>query len=127
MASAEKETEQSRITSIVRPGPVVPGHTIQYYEDQHAWIIDQMLIPCSASEYLCLKLLLEQANRCVPFALFLRSLQETISSEAQKPTRMRIAHVVSSLRAKIWASGLDIVSVMNVGYILLSEEPSTSL
>lgn len=114
---------------MLRPGPVVPGHTIQYAEDQHAWVIDHHLIPCSEPEYLCLKLLLEHANRCVPLEHFLRRLHETAlpSPEAQKQAKMRVAHLVSNLRTKIWASGLDIVSVMNVGYILLSEleEPST--
>lgn len=109
----------------------MPGHTVQYYEDQHAWVIDQMLIPCSESEYHCLKLLLEGANRCVPFEHFIRCLQETAlpSTDAQKQARMRVSHLVSNLRAKIWASGLDIVSVMNVGYILLSgsEESSAPL
>jgi DNA-binding response OmpR family regulator len=130
MADVGKEKERGQITSTLRSGPIVPGHTIQYYEDQHAWVIDHTLIPCSEPEYHCLKLLLEQANRCVPFEHFIRSLQETAlpSTDAQKQAKMRVAHLVSNLRTKIWASGLDIVSVMNVGYILLSrlEESSAS-
>jgi hypothetical protein len=59
MADFGKEKERGQITSTLRSGPIVPGHTIQYYEDQHAWVIDQTLIPCSESEYYCLKLLLE--------------------------------------------------------------------
>ncbi len=130
MTDSGKGIERRRITSTLRPGPLVPGHLIQCYEDQHAWVIDQTLIPCSESEYVCLQLLLEQANRCVPFEHFILRLQETAftSSDAQKPARMRVAHLISSLRTKIWASNLDIVSVMNVGYILLSgsEEPLPS-
>jgi DNA-binding response OmpR family regulator len=122
MADLGKEKERDQRTSPLRPGPVVPGHTIEYSEHQHAWVIDRILIPCSEPEYRCLKLLLEQANRCVPFEHFILSLEETAlpSLEGQKKAKMRVAHLVSSLRTKIWASGFDIVSVMNVGYILLS-------
>lgn len=131
MADFENEKERGQIIGTLRPGPIVPGHTVEYYEDQHAWVIDQTLIPCSEPEYHCLKLLLEQANRCVPFEHFIRSLQETalLATDAQKQARMRVAHLISNLRTKIWASGLDIVSVMNVGYILLSgsEESLRSL
>jgi hypothetical protein len=117
-----EENQQKKRTSALRPGPDLPGHSVQHYEDQHAWVIDQTLIPCTVAEYHCLKLLLERANRCVPFASFL-SMQEifpTVSTDP-KQERLRVAHMMSILRAKIWASGLDIVSVMNIGYILLSE------
>lgn len=131
MADVGKEQERGQRTRMLRPGPTVPGHTIQADEEHHTWVIDQILIPCSEPEYRCLKLLLEQADRCVPFAHFLRSLQETAlpSSEGQKQARMRIAHLVSNLRTKIWATGLDIASVMNVGYLLLStvEKPSATI
>jgi DNA-binding response OmpR family regulator len=123
MTNAGKERERSRLSGTLRPGPVVPGHTIQYYEDQHAWVIDQTLVLCSQPEYHCLRVLFERANHCVPFEHFVHSLQETTlpAADEQKQARMRIAHLISRLRAKIWAFGLEIVSVMNVGYILLSE------
>lgn len=131
MTDVGKEAERGRISGTVRPGPVVPGHTIQCYEEQHAWVIDQTLILCSESEYHCLRVLLERANHCVPFEHFVLCLQETALPVTgdQKQARMRIAHVISNLRTKIWAFGLEVVSVMNVGYILLSEsaEPEAPL
>src|SRR5581483_11747331 len=69
-----------------------------------------------------LTLLLEHADRCVPFAqLWAQFQEEPLNDAAQrKLARSRIIHVISDVRAKIWASGLDIVAVMNYGYILLS-------
>jgi hypothetical protein len=123
MTDAGKGRTRSRISGALRPGPIVPGHTIQYAEDQHAWVIDQTLVLCSELEYHCLRVLFERANHCVPFEYFVIGLQGTSLPAAgdQKHARMRIAHLISHLRAKIWAFGLEIVSVMNVGYILLSE------
>ena len=108
----------------LHPGPSVPGHTIQYNEQQHTWIIDQTLLPCSPTGYACLRLLLEQAERCVPYAHFIAQFQEAPLAEARahKQARMKVAHVMSNLRAKLWPLGLDIGSVMGVGYILLREE-----
>ena len=129
MENVREVKPQERRTRQVRPGPAVPGHRIQYDEEHHIWLIDQVLISCSVSEYQCLKLLLEGVNRCVPFAHLLVSLQETpcASSADSKQERMRIAHLMSTLRPKIWALGLDIVSVVNVGYLLLSGAQESSV
>lgn len=129
MTEIGKEMVRGRRSGTSCPGPVLAGHTTRCYEDQRAWIIDETLILCSESEYHCLRVLLEQANHCVPFEHFVLCLQETALpfTGDQKHAKMRIAHLISTLRPKIWASGLEIVSVMNVGYILLagSEESGT--
>jgi len=123
MASFDEEMTRGREIGALHPGPSVAGHSIQYNKDKHAWIIDQTLVVCSLPEYRCLKLLLEHADRCVPFAHFVNHLQETPISDTAllKQEKLRVAHVMSNLRTKIWALGLDIASVMNVGYILLSD------
>ncbi len=122
---------RTRKPGTVCPGPVLPGHQIQYDDEQLVWVIDQTLLPCSEPAYQCLKVLLEHANRCVPFEQLQRCLQEQPlpSTDGQKRARMRVAHLISNLRPKIWAVGLDVVSVMDVGYILLagSEGSSASL
>ena len=104
---------------LLRTGPSLPGHTIQYDEGQRAWIIDQTLIACSEPEYHCLRLLLEQANRCVPFAQLAGYLPETEDTETAASERGRMRHLMSSLRGKIWMLGIDIVSLRDVGYLLL--------
>ena len=102
------------------PGPVVPGHQIQCYEEQHCWIIDHVLLPCSVAEYRCLKLLLEQVNTCVPFSSFLSDQESFPTACANaKQERSRVAYIMSRLRAKLWTLGFDIANVWNVGYILL--------
>ena len=114
----EEKPGQQRVSP--SPGPVLPGHSLQCYEEQHCWIIDHVLFPCSVAEYRCLKLLLEHANTCVPFSSFL-SDHEIIPTEGRNATqeRPRIAYLMSKLRARVWVLGFDIVNVWNVGYILL--------
>ncbi len=115
-----------------RPGvpvvaPVFP-HTIQYNEQQHVWIIDQTLLSCSPTEYCCLKLLLEQVERCVPYAHFIAQFQEDsfADGQLQKQAKMKVAHLMSKLREKLWPLGLDIGSVMGIGYILLRSASAAS-
>lgn len=117
--------ENSRIPGALRPGPRIEGHSIQQDEEQNAYVIDQKLIACTPTEYRVLTLLLEQADRCVLFAQLWEQFQdEPLNDAAQlKQVRTRIIHLMSDLRAKIWALGLDVVAVMNYGYILLSRPP----
>lgn len=123
-------TGKPMVSGTLQPGPTVPGHTIQSNEQLATWIIDQTLLACSPTGYRCLKLLLEQAERCVPYAHFIAQVQEAplVETRVQKQTRMRVAHIMSNLRAKLWPLGLDIGSVMGVGYILLrAEEAAPSI
>lgn len=111
-----------------QPGPAVAGHRVQYDEDRHFWVIDELLIVCSVLQYHCLKMLLEEADRCVPFDRLLTGLPGSSPSSggtAGRHARARLAHLVSRVRAKIWASGLEIVSVVNVGYLLRSGSPES--
>ncbi len=124
----DKKPREKRLGPLC-DGPPIPGHRLQYDEAQHIWVIDQVLLCCSASEYQCLSILFACVNRCVPFAQLLASLQEmpgALSADS-KQERMRIAHLMSTLRPKIWAFGMDIVSVMKVGYLLLSETQESGL
>lgn len=105
---------------VLHPGPLLTGHRIQRDEEQHAWIIDRILVACSPLEDLCLQVLLENSGRVVPFEQLRERMPEQSLSDQQ--VRMRLAHVMSSLRPKIWALGLDIVSVMGMGYLLWSQE-----
>jgi DNA-binding response OmpR family regulator len=122
MTQPRRETRGVRDAGGLQPGPHVAGHRIQRDEAQHALVIDQTLIACTPTEYQVLALLLEQANQCVPYAQFLTLMQETQLTEAAqiKQARIRLMHLMSDLRAKIWPLGLDIVAVMNTGYLLLS-------
>lgn len=127
MTRGSGRTAQHQVNSALHPGPSVPGHSVQCDESRHTWIIDQTLVMCSLSEYRCLRLLLEHADRCVSFARLGALLQEAPLSEEgmHRQEKMRLAHIMSNLRTKIWALGLDIVSVMNTGYMLLSDTQET--
>ncbi len=100
-------------------GPVIPGHQVQADDLHHVWIIDQVLVPCSVAEYRCLKLLLESVDRCVPLAALAACFADMATLDP-KQERLRLVHLMSALRARLWPLGFDLGSVMAIGYILLS-------
>ncbi len=122
MTQPDGETQNVRIPGGLLPVPPVAGHSIQRDEAQHAFLIDQKLITCTRTEYRVLALLLERADRCVSYTQLSAQCQDELLTDAAqiKQARIRIMHVMSDLRSKIWALGLDIVAVMNTGYILFS-------
>lgn len=119
METIPEETRRDLVPEGFRPGPTIPGHQVQYDAVQHAWIIDHVLLRGSVADYRCLELLLESANRCVPFARLLSCFPEASGMDT-KQERMRLAHVISRLRSRLWPLGLDIGCVMSLGYMLLS-------
>lgn len=125
MTTFREENQRDRNSSMPGCQPALPGHSIQSYEEQHTWIIDQVLLPCTLAEYHCLELLFEHANACVPFVSFLShpKIFPTANADAKdaKQERLRVAYLMSKLRTKVWAFGFDIASVWNIGYMLLSE------
>lgn len=98
------------------PGPLLLGHSIHQDEEHHTWIIDGTLITCTPQEYACLKELLEQAHRCVPFARLLNAF--SVEYAEIKTARGRMRQVLSSLRTKLWPLGIEIISLRDVGYML---------
>ncbi len=106
----------------MRPGPCVPGHSIQQDEEKRCWVIDHTLIFCTLREFLCLGLLIEHVDQVVPFTQFAQHLPEILSMDEteQKLAIGRMRQLLSRLRTKIWPLGLDIISLRGVGYLLLS-------
>ena len=104
------------------PGPHVAGHHIQRDESQHTFLIDQKIIVCTPVEYRLLALLLSQADRCVPYAQLVAQFQEEplTSAALLRQAKTKVIHLISDIRLKTWSLDLEIVNVMNVGYILLS-------
>ncbi len=122
MTSPDREEQSLHVSGRLLPGPHVAGYSIQRDEKRHVYVIDQKLVTCSPIEYRILTLLLEQINHCVSFAQLWEQFQAGRLADAaqMKQARARLMHVVSRLRTKIWASGLDIVAVVDTGYMLLS-------
>ena len=116
-------SEEERVPEAVCSDPELPGHTVQQDDLHHTWIIDQTLIPCTKHEYVCLKLLLEHANSRVSFTQLARCLPGTALKEGadQRLERMRVRHLMSGLRSKLWKVGMDIVSLRGLGYMLQLE------
>lgn len=135
MAPSGEDTHSRRTHAPrqLRPGPCVANHRIQRDDDQHLLVIDHTILSCTPTEYRVLTLLLEQADRCVPYAHFMQRLSPgspPTDAAQRKQARIRLMHLMSHLRSKVWVFGLDIVAVMNVGYLLLSsseQEPASSL
>lgn len=130
MPSAEQADQQRRQAGGVCSGPQIPGHRLQFEERTHSWVIDGLRIACPPAASACLTLLLEQAGQCVPFARLMEPFAEGTSvNPALYQTRIKLRRLISDLRAKLWPLGMDIVSVMGVGYLLrcLTEEEETRL
>ena len=122
MAQPERKTHAFGLPGALLVGPHVAGHTIQRDENHHAFVIDQQLILCTPMGYRVLALLLEQMDRCVPYTHLIALCQNAPTSHPILPRQalLRMRHLVSDLRSKIWVLNWDIVAVMGTGYILLS-------
>ena len=120
MTHSDDEASSAHVGML--PGPEVAGHRIQRDEQGAAFLIDQNMVYCSRIEYKLLLLLLENADRHVRYAQLVRCMDDLLSTDPRmlKQARNRLMHHMSELRNKIWAAGLDIASVMTIGYILLS-------
>lgn len=108
---------------LLHPGPSLPGHTVQRDEARNVWVIDGTLVPCTRSEFGCLGVLMEQVNHAVPFAHLAAALSGVDANSEWKTARRRLRQVISSLRDKMWTVGFEIISLRNVGYMLLPETP----
>jgi DNA-binding response OmpR family regulator len=107
-------------------GPSLPGHAVQWDERYGVLYIDQTLIPCTPTEFRVLKLLLLQNERRVSSQELIAQFDEQTLEDAvlARAARSKLARLMSSLRAKIWTCGLDIVSLMGYGYMLVNHNPS---
>lgn len=117
-----KRVKRSQPREVFHPGPSVPGHVVQYV--RHTWIIDQVLVCCSPTEFYCLKLLFEHCDQPVSFAFLFASLQAfalLTAVQSIERRKVRLAQVISGLRPKLWVHGMEIVNVMGIGYMLVSK------
>jgi DNA-binding response OmpR family regulator len=129
MAYMTTKSSATYASSELQPLPPVAGHSVQQDESQHTFLIDQKIIACTPVEYRLLALLLSQADRCVSYAQLIAQFQEGPLTDARmfKQARIKVIHLISDLRSKLWSLGLDVVCVMNVGYILLSSGTENTL
>lgn len=104
-------------------GPDLAGHQVQWDKQYGVLYIDQTLISCTPTEFRLLKLLLEQHEQCVPTALLIRQFGDAALPDAAlaRETKSKLYRLMTSIRAKIWTCGLDVVSVMGRGYMLISD------
>ena len=123
---APLDENSASVSGTLRAGPPVSGHTIQRDEDHHTFILDHRCIPCTPAQYRVLVLLLEHVGECVSYARLIEQAQgypaATSETVHTKQARIRLMHLVSDVRTKLWSLGLDIVAVMGTGYILLSAQ-----
>lgn len=123
MASLE---EDAAPPDALLDGPPLPGYRIQHNSRAGTFLIDQTLLPCTPIQYRLLLCLLERAERCVFYAHLMARMDGGPPTDAAgfRLAKDRLMHQISSLRAKLWAHGLDIACVMGVGYLLLRVEGS---
>lgn len=129
MRQRRHDTPVTHRPGTLLPGPHVDGYAVQRDEQHHAFVVNHTLISCTPAEYRVLALLLDHVNRSVPYALLLACVQSVPPTEAAlfKQAHMRLIHLISDVRSKIWPLDWEIVAIMHTGYILLSlpEEQTT--
>ena len=96
--------------------PHLLGHRIQYSDALHLLIIDEMVIPCTPTEYSLLQALLQHAGEGVPINHLLGRPAEQV---VEWHTRRNLTQHISRLRARLWPFGLDILCLNGYGYLLL--------
>lgn len=126
MTQAGKQIPQTHSTGGLPTELHLAGHQIQHNKELHRIVIDQIIVACTPTEYRVLALLLEHAEHCVPYARLCALLpateEEQLLETCDRQNRIRLAHFMSNLRAKLWPLGLDIAAVINTGYLLVSQE-----
>lgn len=95
----------------------LPGYRIQYSDALHLLIIDETAIPCTPTEYSLLQTLLRRAGEGVSVH---QLLGRPAGQGVGRHSRRCLTRHISSLRARLWPFGLDILCVTGYGYLLLA-------
>ncbi|HJT57581.1 MAG TPA: winged helix-turn-helix domain-containing protein [Ktedonobacteraceae bacterium] len=93
----------------------IPGHRVQHSDAFHLLIVDGVVLNCTPTEYSLLLHLLQQHPHHVSF----ETLENAIwaHSPTTHPHRALTRHI-SHLRTKLWPLGLDILCLIDYGYLL---------
>ena len=97
--------------------PHLHGHRIQYSDTLHLLIIDEIVIPCTPTEYGLLQTLLQRAGESVPIN---HLLGRPTKQAVELHTRRNLTQHISRLRARLWPFDLDILCLTGYGYLLLA-------
>jgi DNA-binding response OmpR family regulator len=93
------------------------GHHVQHSDVRHLVIIDEVIVPCTPTEYALLVPLLSHAGEVVPFPHLLGlSVQQPLT----RSTRRSLTQRMSRLRARLWPFDMDILCLNGYGYLLLA-------
>lgn len=99
------------------PGPHIEGHSIAHCDATCTIIVDNILLNFSSTDYRITLLLLqamEQKRELAPFA----ELYQCLDSR-QGNLRRRLYQHIYEIKPKVWQFGLDIISMREVGYVLV--------
>jgi DNA-binding response OmpR family regulator len=106
-------SQQTRIPLV--EGPEIPGHIAQHSDTYHLLIVDDVVLNCTPTEYILLMHLLRQRPHYVSF----EALEQAAFTDSRTPNPHRaLTRHISHLRPKVWPLGLDILCLIDYGYML---------
>ncbi|MGH2479687.1 MAG: hypothetical protein ACRDHW_08545 [Ktedonobacteraceae bacterium] len=113
--------KQSQEITLI-PGPALAGHQVQWDEQLCILYIDQVLIFCTLTEFRLVKLLLERSGQRVSTRDLIAQFGDTSTAHAAltHAARTKLARQMCRIRAKFWPCGLEVVSLMGYGYMLIN-------
>ncbi len=97
--------------------PQLKGHQVHFSNVQHLVIIDDVVVPCTPTEYNLLLLLLNHAGEAVPYTRLLGIAGQQFLTHSN---RHSLIQHMSNLRARLCPLGLDLACLTGYGYLLLS-------
>jgi DNA-binding response OmpR family regulator len=122
-----REAQRKRLHLL--PGPAIAGYQIQRNEENHAIVINGLMMRCTPDEYRLLLTLMERYEQPVLFEELIAQFQDDSFADLAllKAARRKLTCTLSDLRAKLWPTDFAIVLVADVGYLLTHQDKLWSI
>lgn len=125
--TSRREAKRKRLNLL--PGPAIVGYQIQRNEENHAVIINGLMVRCTPDEYHLLLKLMERYEQPVLFDELIAQFYDASHTDLAllKAARRKLTSTLSDLRAKLWPTDFTIVRVVDVGYVLMHQDKLWSI
>lgn len=110
------------------PGPALPGYQVEHNDACHLFVINHLIVRCTAIEYQVLMFLLLHYAQPVTCEELITLFDDLVldTPDLQERAKRKVVKVASDLRVKIWPCGLILTGITGVGYTL-SGQPESAL
>ena len=99
------------------PGPHIEGHSVAHCDATCTIILDNILLASSPTDYRLTLLLLQavaEKRKFVPFEELIQCFDSR-----QGNLRRRLYQHIHEIKPRLWQFGLDIISLREMGYVLV--------